>query len=231
MSLVVAAQGGGVPVRARHELGAELNLANLPMLLGAALLVTSFGACAPAEENPPIPPVAQDREAREVDPDECSVRLTIDAAEVSRWGATSYSVRLSGVLHNSGERTVTLVAPGDGSTLGWRTPMITHEVKALDGTPQVLERGILIDSHLNPLKREEVFDLPAGESRLIEGWLGLSGIRKAGVYEITVGYWNDPKMEWKGDPLRPHDPATMERVRASTPCRVTSNTIVVEVEE
>jgi hypothetical protein len=159
------------------------------------------------------------------------VRFTIAEADWGGWGMSSYQVGLSGVLHNTGARTITLVAPGDGSTRVVRTPVITPEVRTADGNVHVLRPGTLIDGQINPLRSEEVFDLPAGVSRSVGRWLSVVGITEPGTYTIRVQYFNDPEMEWTARPLADHDPAAMERVRASTPCRVMSNTIRVEVPE
>lgn len=200
-------------------------------LLGAALLLFSLEAIAQGRERQPTLLVAQDGGAAQLEADECPVRFTITASDYRRWGSTSYQVLLIGVLRNTGTQTITLVAPGDGSTSGVRTPRITLQVETAEGTPHPLHRGTLIDGQINSLRREEVFDLPAGESRLIESWLGVSGITEPGAYEISVEYWNDPGMEWTAAPLGRHDSSAMERVRASTPCRVTSNNLRVEVPE
>jgi hypothetical protein len=121
-------------------------------------LLLSCGALAqpaiPAGSPAPAPPV-------------CDVRLSI-AAKASRISAEEW-VEATGTLENTGScRRVVLVEPGDGSEVGWRTPVIRWTVRriaqgrAADVTLEPDPRCGLMNG---PYAEAEVFTLAPGHSR------------------------------------------------------------------
>ena len=130
-------------------------------------------------------------------------------------------------LTNTGEEPVLLVEPGDGSAVGWRTPVVTWTVWRDD---ELLERPEYARcGNINPLRPDEIFSLAPGESRIIGDWLPSIGIDRAGRYTLTLRYENDPDLVWQGVPLGPHDASAMRGVRQSSRCTVVSDRITVDV--
>jgi hypothetical protein len=129
-------------------------------------------------------------------------------------------------LVNSSDRPVTLVAPGDGSGVAWRTPVLQWSISSDMGyqAPQTVRCG-----NINPLRPDEVFTLAPGERRTLGQWVPpIYGVTPA-TYTLRLSYINDPTLKWQGVELGPHDPATMQRVRESTPCRAVGNEVKVTV--
>jgi hypothetical protein len=124
---------------------------------------------------------------------------------------------------NVTDHEITLVQPGDGSELGWRTPVVRWQVDG-HGPPDVGLCG-----NINPLTADEVFTLTPGQRATLGGWVGQPYLPKAGKYRVWVRYENTPDLECYGWSLEPHDPAAIARVRASTPAVGDSNTVVIEV--
>jgi hypothetical protein len=125
-------------------------------------------------------------------------------------------------LVNNGNKEVTLVKPGDGSEIGWRTPII--EWSAVD------RHSIRMCGNINPLQPGEVFKLLPGERKDLSEWLGFPYVSAPGRYTVALKYTNDPKHVWGGVPLRSHDLDAMRAVRQSTPVTAVSNTIEIIVE-
>ncbi len=135
---------------------------------------------------------------------------------------TGQSPRFTAVLVNGGKRNVVLVAPGDGSDCGWRTPLV-------EWSGQQYKAGGRC-GHINALKPAEVFTLEPGQSHELNEWIGDPHLSRAGRYRIALQYSNQPERKWSGIPLAPHDPKALEAVRHSTPVTVVSNTVEIVVE-
>lgn len=127
-------------------------------------------------------------------------------------------------LVNVSDRAVTLVMPGDGSSVAWRTPILRWSVSPAPETPQMVRCG-----NINHLRPGEVFTLAPGERRRLREWVPPVFGVTSGTYTLRLSYINDPALKWRGVELGPHDPAEMQRVRASTPCRVVSNDLQIAV--
>jgi hypothetical protein len=159
-------------------------------------------------------------------PPPCDVRLTI-AAKASRISAEEWA-EVTGTLENTGSRRVVLVEPGDGSEVGWRTPVIrwtTRRIaqgRAAEVTLKPEPRCGLMNG---PYAKAEVFTLAPGHSRRLR-MLTPPRLGPPGVYEIALTYTNDPKMPFRG--TDPGDPA-VRPYRQSTACTVTSNALRIEV--
>jgi len=138
-------------------------------------------------------------------------------------------------IENQGKTPITLIQPGDGSDDAWRTPIVGYSVinasdaktKHPDTIPPPLFQircgnmngGIGIIK-LAPGKQEQVRMLPGFDCRL---WLRLLA---PGRYRIVFYYTNDPVRDpYHSDGPSPSDP----RIRASTPCVLRSNEIVLTI--
>ena len=131
---------------------------------------------------------------------------------------------------NNGEDTVTLVQPGDGSTNGWRTPVVKWAILENGQWVQHPEGFELIRcGNINSLKWDEVFRLAPGETREMKVWLPV--FRKPGAYRIKFFYTNQPWKKWSGIELGTHNPIAMWRVKHSTECSLISNEVVFTVNE
>jgi hypothetical protein len=147
--------------------------------------------------------------------------VAIELRALSQVIKVGESPRLTVTLVNRGTVPVVLVEPGDGSPSGWRTPLVQWST---DGEPG------LRCGNVNGLEPGEVFTLHPGESRQLCSWVGEPQLSGPGWYLVAVRYTNRPDLEWRGLPLKEHDAATMQRVRASTPMSAVSNKVQVIVE-
>ena len=133
-------------------------------------------------------------------------------------------------ITNNGNETVTLVNPGDGSEVGWRTPILRWWVIE-DGniTEHPTEFEGTRCGNIQALKWNEVFTVAPGETKVIDKSLWLSPFRKPGTYRVKFFYDNRPSMQWGGIELGTHNPIAMWRVRNSTECTLTSNEVIFTV--
>jgi hypothetical protein len=126
-------------------------------------------------------------------------------------------------LTNEGSRPMTIVAPGDGSVLGLRTPVLEWTVTTEDGQtnfPQ--EPGIICDT-INAVQWGELVELEPGESVTFDDWLGFPRFPGAGTYLVSLRYTNDPRGAFEA-----MDESSLEIVRASTPCSAVSDPVRIE---
>ena len=160
-------------------------------------------------------------------PPKINIELTTTTPVVKMDQIPQFSVSLV----NHDKRSVTLVQPGDGSRVGWRTPVISWSVINTDGS--------LMDpvswgrcGNINALDKDEVFTIaPGAKIKLNSGWIRASLPLQPGTYEVSFNYSNVPKLEWSGIPLGRHDRFAMRRIRNSTPFEGTSNTVKIVVVE
>jgi hypothetical protein len=130
------------------------------------------------------------------------------------------------VLTHAGEETVTLVLPGDGSEVGWRTPTMTWQVWTPAGAPVSMSHSGRC-GNMNALRPEEIFTLRPGERHDLGDWLGSPHL-PPDTYVVQAIYENDPKHAM-GRALGRNDDTLVTRIRATTACRVASNAISVRV--
>ena len=135
-------------------------------------------------------------------------------------------------IKNLGTRPVTLVAPGDGSVAGWRTPILHWSFLPSDSweshpAPAAGAGGRC--GNINRLEPEEVFQLAPGEEKELAWWHLFTGHVEPGNYRVRLYYDNIPDMKWSGIVLPQHDVDAMQRVKNSTPVSLVSNEVEVEV--
>jgi len=132
-------------------------------------------------------------------------------------------------LQNTGRDTVTLVLPGDGSYLGWRTPLMDWEVRA-PGGPPLKRMPVAVCGNINPLRAEEIFRLPPGAQRTFRAAVPMNyRYEKSHRYQFRLSYENRPRLVWGGMPLGSHDPEAMLLLQHSTQCKLVSNTLELKV--
>lgn len=129
-------------------------------------------------------------------------------------------------LTNLGAERMLVVAPGDGSNFGWRTPTLGWQVEALDGTEVELGgRGRC--GMMNPLQPEELLIIEPGASVSFDAFLYPPSVDLEQFY-VSVRYTNDPAIAWKGGELGPHHSGAFEALKRSTVCTVVSNRVLVD---
>lgn len=142
--------------------------------------------------------------------------------------------RFTVFIRNRGPEPVTLVEPGDGSECGWRTPIVGWSVLPVEARQQRHPtepprfKGTRC-GNINPLRLSEVFSLAVGEGRRLGGWIAFPMPEQAGRYRVVLYYQNIPDLKISGLALGQHEQGVMDRVRRSTPCRVISSEIEIEV--
>ncbi|MCC7074940.1 MAG: hypothetical protein IT383_26755 [Deltaproteobacteria bacterium] len=136
-------------------------------------------------------------------------------------------------LVNLSSTTLVLVEPGDGSEMGWRTPILTWTIEPLDDAARasatLAESWGRFCGNINALGANEVFELAPGARHTFGPWVSSPHPRGPGRWRVSLRYQNQPTLAWGGVPLGEHDGTAMQRVRASSAVDVTSNAIEIEV--
>ena len=114
---------------------------------------------------------------------------------------------------NTGSMTITLVEPGDGSDVGWRTPILSWQVQLVGSVYK--PQGRALCASFNAMRPEEIFELKPGEARLFSAWVPSVGFTQAGTYKLRLKYENVPGLRGFAE--------------NSTPCVAISNEVDVEV--
>ena len=210
---------------------------------GAVGLGVVFAACGNTQKTP-APSPAPARSAMEIPPALPTAALHADVVppqspspSATKSAARCEAVKLEikavksdgytqfrGTLTNMGKSAVTLIEPGDGSDVGWRTPELTWTAKTLRGKPAP-RRSTARCGNVNPLQDSEVFVLAPGEAKEI-AWLGTPSV-EPGRYVVRLVYENDPTHDFQGVPLG--DPSIPTSFATSTPCRAESQAITVDL--
>jgi hypothetical protein len=125
-------------------------------------------------------------------------------------------------LINAGKEPIVIVLPGDGSIVGWRTPIVRWKPHMRN------ERWC---GNINALKADEVITLQPQARVDISEWIGWPTLNKVGTHKVVLEIENVPGHRWYGEPLGKHDAAAMARVRRSAPFKALSNTVEIRVED
>lgn len=193
-----------------------------------AILLTSVLLVSPGWTKPPVSSTSSSDGPREP----FIPGLTLDVAFVNETLRAAEYQPVKATITNRSKSTVTLVQPGDGSNDGWRTPLVglsilpAGDMRHPAKTP--LRSGPRC-GNINALRPKEVVTIEPGESVVLCEWFVRPSFAKAGRYSVVFYYTNRPDLPWKGVPLGEHDAEAMKRVRGSTPCRLVSRELVVDV--
>ena len=191
-------------------------------ILTVALAIASMlpmTGCENSQADPRVP----------APPAECELRIEVPA-KIKQDAHGQIKVR----INNVGSVPVTLVLPGDGSEVSWRTPTIRWELKPLDATDANSKLPLHLGrrcGNINQLDPRVVFTLKPGESRELSQWVNLPYGMPPGKYRAVFHYSNVPDMKWQGVSLGKHDKAAMRLVKRSTPISLVSNEVIVEIIE
>ena len=180
------------------------------MLRVMAMSALALGvlSCSPSEEDAPIQPATGD-------PKELSLLLEVESAVITADETPKFKARLT----NNGDEPVTVVLPGDGSLLGWRTPIVRWNPS------RESERDC---GNINALKPHEVIELAAGASVELP-WIGWPNLGDSGKHHVRLELEHIPELQWSGIPLGEHHAATMTRLRQIPAFNIVSNEVEVEV--
>jgi hypothetical protein len=136
-------------------------------------------------------------------------------------------VTLVATLVNGGTTPVTLVDPGDGSEMGWRSPLITWKLTGSDGKREPVFDGPRC-GNMNTLHVKEIFTLKPRGRHVLGEWLHQPHPRPD-RYVVSLVYENDPLRGLRGMADRGESAAALALIAKSTPCRVESNAITVDL--
>lgn len=165
-----------------------------------------------------------------------------DSPLVLRIAFTSYTFgmeELPGMavtIHNSSDDFVWLTRPGDGSTVGWRTPLLNWSALPVNSDTEAPDQEIVVPpKQLEALtgwcrtrsKPRKVFRVAPGGTVQLSGWLGRPYFPKPGRYRVKFHYENNPDMLWDtGGGL---DDQTIANIKRSDRCSLVSNEVWVTV--
>lgn len=205
--LIVTACGTKAP---RLEAGS----ASRSAVPAVAPLASAAAVSGTTAQGSPPPPEASPHDAPQGST--CGLRATLRPL-----GKKDSSERYSLTLTNTSSQAVQLVVPGDGSQVGWRTPILTWTAK-LEGKP-IAELSPARCGMMNAIEADEIFTLAPGESRTLIEWLGEPSYAP-GTYDLTLRYRNDPLF---GAHKAPAAPDVAAKLASSSACDVTSDAIRV----
>ena len=133
---------------------------------------------------------------------------------------------------NQTTNSVTLVEPGDGSDSKWRTPFVGWSVLGPDDKEAQHPKDPPVETrdcgNINPIKLSEIFTLRPSERRRLS-WVGYPQFREPGRHHLVFYYQNIPNLNVHGILMGPNENGTIEAMHNSTPCRLVSNEIVVDI--
>jgi len=173
--------------------------------------------------------------ARQEVPGADSVRVVLQVELLDAAVEVNKPPVVSVTLENIGVEPVTGVQPGDGSRWGWRTPFVWWTRMRVDragelgdswpGPPDIPRCG-----NMNMVWPSEVFTLQSGQIETLRFWVSPLPMRSPGRYRLQMHYWNRPEFE-PTPMMHEYSPEAEPLIRASTPMRVSSNEIIVDVTE
>jgi hypothetical protein len=145
----------------------------------------------------------------------CSLTATL------RDGGTATSgARFTLTLKNDGATAIRLVMPGDGSEVGWRTPILKWSATAM-GKAVTMTNGARC-GFMNPIEPREIVRLAPGESRDFSEWLTMPPLPN-GTYEVRLTYRNDPG--FLGGRMSDASEEVKHLIAGSSACEVTTNAV------
>lgn len=133
-------------------------------------------------------------------------------------------------LTNNGPETLRLVAPGDGSCAGARTPRV--EIIWSQQGQVVPPKPVMGCGNVNPPKASDVIALSPGKTVQFTAWLYPYPPAQSGTYQVQIRYTNDPT-KVIAEFAKSNDPsivAAQKAIAFTSPLQVSSNQITVHYE-
>ena len=198
--------------------------------------LASTPASAPMSASGVLPPMSlatsseEDTAAEIADiagDDPSSPRCTGMRLELTTKKDTQGDTAFVATIINGGTKPVMLVEPGDGSDVGWRTPVITWKVTTLAGANVPRPRHARC-GNVDGLDEKDVFTLKPGARHVLAGWLGQPS-SPGGRYSVRLVYDNDPSRKQQGVAFSPPTAAALALVKKTTVCRVESNAVIADI--
>lgn len=135
------------------------------------------------------------------------------------------------ILHNKCDKPVTLVLPGDGSSVGWRTPHIRWSLAPVGKELQAHKPMGARCGNINGFRPTEIFVLEPGAKKDLGGWIGGVTFPAAGEFDLVLHYENDPERPMKGLQMRrPGAANPYDAVKETTAVNVTSSPVRLKVQ-
>jgi hypothetical protein len=178
-------------------------------------VATSSAAPDPATADATAP---REIAAQDVPPAPSPTPCTLKA-RLRDGGAKPNGRRFVLTLSNEGATPVGIVLPGDGSEVGWRTPVVTWSATTPKGKP-VAPKEVMRCGMMNRIEASEIVTLAPGASRVIDGWIP-SPPFAPGTYDVRLTYRNDPGIAARTDT----DPAVAALVADTSACEATTNEV------
>lgn len=141
-------------------------------------------------------------------------------------------------IFNNSESSVKLVQPGDGSLVGWRTPIVKWSVINQTQNSHSFElSNVARCGNINSPSAKDVFILESGKSQKLNKNYRFPEIpKKIGTYRIQLSYLNLPKMKWEGlsfhgSKLHPEEKKMLKKIRKTAKVDLVSNELIIHVIE
>ena len=157
------------------------------------------------------------------------LRVSPDRLHTDNWR----DVRLTLINHT--DREILGVTPGDGSFVGWRTPVVRYQVRE-EGSGALAVRAPSPGrcGNMNRIGADEVVVIPPGGEAEIDGsWLHDWWGYPPGRYTVVLEYRHDPTIPEHSMFQVPseNDPGAMDQIRRSEPYHCFSAPFTVVIAE
>jgi hypothetical protein len=190
------------------------------MVRGDSTTIVNVTMHSPRENDPPVPY----RNYTALPDSVLELKIVSRSGETMRFRRRGRVPIIDARLRNTGPDTVVLVLPGDVH----RTPILRWAVRTRDGR-KVPPEPVAYCGNRSPLQRRAIVTLAPGEAHdLSLGFPAFFQYEKKDTYVVQLIYENWPSM-LGGEPLGVDDPEAVRQLRESTPCRILSNQLVVNV--
>ncbi len=123
---------------------------------------------------------------------------------------------------NKGNSPAFVVLPGDGSQIGWRSPIVRWQPSD--------QKPCRFDGHINSLELDELKVL-APEERVRLEWLGAPLLVVGAITVVSLQIEHDPTLRWRGLTLDDLDSDAMRKLRRIPPYKLESNLVEVPPRE
>ena len=140
------------------------------------------------------------------------------------------SILITAKLINQGLDPITLVALGDGSGSGLRTPIvgwsIIPEADFQGEHPDDMQPNLggRLCGNINPIQLDEIFTIKPNQTYWLNHWINLPYFEEPGIYHIAFYYENNPE-----HPMDGFEQEVVEKFRETQYLFLKSNDLIIEV--
>jgi len=156
---------------------------------------------------------------------------SVSGGKVHHWRRGKQADVIEATFFNTDRDTITLVRPGYVDYWDGGAPIVTWEIRTPEGR-RVDQSMIFTCGYVSVLRASQIFTLAPGERRTFTAPVPAHFRYEMGShhYRFQMSYENRPNLSWRGRPDRDHNPDALRLLNQSTPCRLVSNTLELEVE-